>query len=85
MDVVQTPQCPGVSPFTKDYEKVLNYREKYGVGASTACEKVNTVSTDENLFRFVPVPGHGARVLPLKLVPLPGHGAQIFARAKMGV
>ena len=45
--------------------KGLDYREvggKFGVGASTACEKVNTTGTDENLFRLVPVPGDGARV-----------------------
>ena len=54
--------------------KGLDYREigdKYGVGASKACKKVNTAGTDENLFRSVPVPGHGARVLPVELVPLP--------------
>ena len=27
------------------------------------------MGTDENLFRLVPVLGHGARVLPLELVP----------------
>ena len=37
--------------------------------------------TDEILFRLVPVPGHGARVLPLELVAVPGHGAQISAQA----
>ena len=42
----------------------------------------DTVGTDENLFRFVPVPGHGARVLPLEPVPEPGNGAQICARAQ---
>ena len=42
---------------------------KFGVVASTAYEKVNTTSTDENLFRLVPVLGHGARLLPLELVP----------------
>ena len=42
---------------------------------------MNTVGTDEMLFRLVPVPGHGARVLPLELVPVPGHGTQIGARA----
>ena len=36
---------------------------------------------DESVFRQVPVPGNGARVLPLEVVPVPGHGAQIFARA----
>ena len=51
------------------------------LGASTAYEKANTVGTDENLFRLVSVPGHGARVLPLELVSVPGPGAQISARA----
>ena len=36
--------------------------------------------TDEILCRLVPVPGHGAGVLPLELVPVPGHGSQIGAR-----
>ena len=43
--------------------------------------KVNTAGTDETLFRLVPVPRHGARVLPLEQVPVPGHRAQICARA----
>ena len=34
-----------------------------------------------NLFRLVPVLGHGAQVLSLEPVPVPGHGAQICARA----
>ena len=42
---------------------------------------MNTAGTDENLFRLVPVRGHGARVLPLEPVPVPGHDAQICARA----
>ena len=54
--------------------------DKFEVSVSTACEKVNTVGTDENLFRLVP--GHGARVLPLELVPVPGHGAQIKISAR---
>ena len=67
-------------------EKVLTHGcreigDKFGIGASTACEKVNAAGTDENLFRLVSVPGHGARVLPLELVPVPGHGVQISARA----
>ena len=64
-------------PWTKNVHKQLGKRiiVKFQVSAPTACEKVNTVGTDENLFRLVPVPGHGARVLPLKLVPLPGHSA----------
>ena len=43
----------------------IDYREiskKFGVGASKAYEKVNISDTDENLFRLVPVPGHGARI-----------------------
>ena len=68
-------------------EKVLTHGcreigDKFGIGASTACEKVNACDTDENLFRLVPVPGHGARVLPLELVPVPGHGVQIRAPTK---
>ena len=62
-------------PETKNIHKQLgkgnNYREtsgKFGVVASTAYEKVSTMGTDENLLRLVPVPGHGARVLPLRLV-----------------
>ena len=51
---------------------------KFGVGASTAYEKVNTAGTDEILFRLVPVLGHGARVLPLELVPVSGHGARVL-------
>ena len=42
---------------------------------------VNATGTDKILVRLVPVPGHGARVLPLEQVPLPGHDAQISARA----
>ena len=48
----------------------MDFREigdKFEVGPSTACKKVNTAGTDENLFRLVPVVGHGARVLPLEL------------------
>ena len=40
--------------FTFNLEKGLDYREigdKFPVGGSTACEKVNTPGTDENLFR----------------------------------
>ena len=68
----------------KQLGKGIHYREirdKFGVSASAACEKVNTVGIDENLFRLVPVPGHSARVLPLELVPVPVHGAKISARA----
>ena len=39
------------------------------------------MGTDENLFRLVVVPEHGARVLRLELVPVPGYGAEIGARA----
>ena len=56
-----------------------NYREigdKFKAGASTPCEKVNTTSIDENLFRLLPVPGPSARVLPVELMPVPEHGAQ---------
>ena len=75
-------------PWTKIAHKQLgnriDYREigdKFGVDSSTAYKKANTAGTGENLFRLVPVLGHGARVLPLELVLLPGHGAQISARA----
>ena len=71
-------------PLTKNIHSQVgkrnNYREisgKFGAVASTAYEKVNTTGNDENLFRLVPMPGHGARVLPLELVPFPGHGGQI--------
>ena len=82
-------------PWTKHLHnqpgKGLDYRkigDKFGDGTSTACEKSNTVGTDGNLFRLVPVLWHGTRVPPLELVPLPGHGAQISntsARAKGNV
>ena len=75
---------PGTKNVHKQIGKGNNYLEisgKFGVVTSTAYEKVNTTGTDENLFRQVSVPGHGARVLPLELVPVPGHGAQISARA----
>ena len=64
--------------------KGSNYREisgKFGVVASTAYKKVNTMGTDENLFRLVLMPGHGARVLPLELVLVSGQGARVSARA----
>ena len=70
---------PGTKNVHKQLGKGNNNREisgKFGVVASTAYEKVNTTGTGENLFRIVPMPGHGARVLPLELVPVPGHGAQ---------
>ena len=56
----------------KQLGKVINYLEigdKFRVDASTACKKVSTAGSNENLFRLVHVPGHGARVLPLELVP----------------
>ena len=68
----------------KQLEKFLDYGEtgdKFRVGASTVCEKVNTAGTDENLFSLVSLLGQGARVLPLELAPALGHGAQICARA----
>ena len=64
----------------KQLGKCNNYREISGnflVVASTAFKKANTTGTDENLFRQVPVPGHGAQVLPLELVPVPRHFAQL--------
>ena len=69
MDIVHTHthQCPyGAKNVHKQPGKGINYRkmgDKYGVSASTACEKVNTAGTDENLFRLVPAPGKGSRVL----------------------
>ena len=66
----------GIKNVHKQLGKGINYREigdKFGVSASTACKKVNAAGTDENLFRLVPVPGHGARVLPLELVRVPRH------------
>ena len=71
---------PGTKNVHQQLGKGNNYRVisgKFGVVASTAYEKANTTDTDENLFRLVSVPGHGARVLPLELVP----GAQISALA----
>ena len=52
----------------------------FRVSASTACEKVNTMDTDKNLFRLVPMPG--AQELPLELVPVPRQGAEICAPTK---
>ena len=51
MDVVQTRLCPGLKMFINNYEIRIKYREigdKFEVSASTACEKVTTVGTDEN-------------------------------------
>ena len=82
MDAVHTRQCTELKMFIKQLGKGINYREigtKFGVDASTGCEEVNSAATDENLFRLVPLHGHGAGVLPLELVP--GHCAPISARA----
>ena len=71
MDVFHTRQCPEPKNVHEQLGKGNNYREisgKFGVVASTAYDKVNKTGTDENLFRLVPVPGHGVRVLPLELV-----------------
>ena len=75
---------PGTINVHIQLRKGNNYREirgKFGVVASSAYERANTMGTDENLFRLLPVPRNGARLLPLELVPVPGHGAQISARA----
>ena len=75
---------PGTKNVHKQLGKGDKYREvtgKFGVVASTVCEKVNTIGTFENLLRLAPVLGHGTRVLPLELMPVLGHGAQISARA----
>ena len=64
MDVFQTHQClEPLKHVHKQLGKGLDYGKisgKFGVGASAACENVNTVGTDENLFRLTPVPGHDA-------------------------
>ena len=41
------------------------------------CEKTDTAGTDENLFRLVPMLGHGARVLPLQNAMFTGTGARV--------
>ena len=56
---------------------VHNYQEmgdKFVVGPSTGCKRVNTACTVKTCFRLVPVLGHGARVLRilLELVFMPG-------------
>ena len=98
MDVVQTRQCPWTKNVHKQLGKRIDYWEtgaNFGVGSSTACRKVNTVGTDENLFRLVPV--LGLQMLGCKRPrararcpsttsgpepePVPGHGVQICARA----
>ena len=75
----------GRRDFVKNYRvaSVQWTKAPFRASASTAWEKVSTAGTnlaDENLFRLVPVLGHGARVLPLELVAVPGDGAQISAR-----
>ena len=76
MHVVHTRQCREL--------KMIIYlstnRRQICSGAAIGCQKVNTVGIDENLFRLVPVPRHGAQALPLELVPVPRHGVQISAR-----
>ena len=80
--VVKTRQCLDLNTnLRKQLGKGINYREiggKFGGSASTAFEKVNTAGTDENLFRLVPVPGHGTRVLSMELVLVPGHGTRVL-------
>ena len=59
---------PGTKNVHKQLGKGDNCQEisgKFGDVASTAIEKADATGTDENLFRLVPVLGHGARVLPL--------------------
>ena len=66
----------------KQLGKRIDYREtgdKFGVSSSTACKKVNAADTYENLFRLVPLLGHGTQMLPLE--PVTRYGAQICARA----
>ena len=56
MDIVQTHQCPELKMFIKQLGKHVDYQEigdKFGVGSLTACKKINTAGTDENLFRLV--------------------------------
>ena len=79
MDFVQTRQWPEIKMFINNKENVLKYREigdKFGVGSSTDCKKVNTASTDENLFGLV----HGDQICArhqhkaiFRLVSVPGH------------
>ena len=57
----------------------IDYREidnKFKIGSSTACKKVNTVSTGENLFRLVAVLGD-----PWTRCPSATSGARAHARA----
>ena len=62
--VLDTP-VPWTKHVHKQLAKGIGYGEigdKFGVGASIACEKVNTAGTGENLFRLGTVSGHRARV-----------------------
>ena len=74
---------PGTKNVHKQLGKGKNCREisgKFGVVASTAYKKVNTMGTDENLFRLVT--GHGARVLSTSgTSACTRHSAQLSARA----
>ena len=72
MPVVHTYQCLEIND-------VLNYPKigvKFVMVPQQVVRKCKCSVHCENLSRLVPVPRHGARVLPLKLVPVPGHGAQ---------
>ena len=67
MDFVHIIQLPGPSFFINDKEEDLAL-EKYigdifGVQALTACKKVNTADTEDNLFRLVRMSGHCALAL----------------------
>ena len=60
-DLLPMPTVSWTEPVHKRLGKGLDYREivdKFGVVASTTCEKLNTAATEKNLFRLVPVPGH---------------------------
>ena len=69
----------------REKKKQIYRSKRFLCTISTAYDKVNTTRNDENLLRLVPVPGHGARVLPLepvlghqqkamfRLFPVPGH------------
>ena len=57
MDAVQTRQWPELKKVHKGLGKGLDYREiddKFGVGTSSACKKVNTAGADEILLGTVP-------------------------------
>ena len=80
VDVVQSPQSHGLSRSQTTRKRFLTIQKSVTnldlVRQQLQCEKVNIAGTDENLFRLVPVPGHGARGLPLELVPVPRYGAR---------